>query len=158
MEQHYNLQGASAYLNTIMALSVLGLVLPNFTTSMSGPRLSSVQEEFLHHHLARSLWMFLVIQTRSIADISWRAGSGTEGGEHAHHLAMRSTGFHVAMLFLYLIAVIVMAEKFAIPLDNLVERLGMPQALGGAVVASLVLAPEALAGSKPQRGINCSDR
>src|SRR3954449_387789 len=43
-EQHYNLQGASAYLNTIMALSVLGLVLPNFTTSSSGPSFSSVQE------------------------------------------------------------------------------------------------------------------
>src|SRR6185503_14976522 len=42
-EQFYNLQGASAYLNTIMALSVLGLVLPNFTTSLSGPRLSTIQ-------------------------------------------------------------------------------------------------------------------
>ena len=39
------------------------------------------------------------------------------------------------MLFLYLIAVIVMAEKFAIPLDNFMERLGMPQAFGGAIVA-----------------------
>src|SRR5678815_1547610 len=46
-EQHYNLQGTSAYLNTIMALSVLALVFPDFTTSMSGPRLSSIQEEFL---------------------------------------------------------------------------------------------------------------
>ena len=73
---------------------------------------------------------------------------------------MRSTGFHIAMLFLYLIAVIVMAEKFAIPLDNSMERLGMPQAFGGAIVASLVLAPEALAAIKAamrnqlQRSVN----
>jgi Ca2+:H+ antiporter len=46
-EQDYDLQGASAYLNAIMALSVLGLVLPNFTTSMSGLRFSNVQEIFL---------------------------------------------------------------------------------------------------------------
>src|SRR5260370_6944604 len=46
-EQNYNLQGASAYLNAIMALVVLGLVLPNFTTSLSGPRFSSIQEMFL---------------------------------------------------------------------------------------------------------------
>src|SRR5689334_24916809 len=39
-EQNYNLQGTSAYLNTIMALSVLGLVLPIYTTSLSGPRFS----------------------------------------------------------------------------------------------------------------------
>ena len=30
--QVYNLQGTSAYLNTIMALAVLGLVLPNYTS------------------------------------------------------------------------------------------------------------------------------
>src|SRR5262249_45317089 len=30
-EQHYNIQGVNAYLNVIMALAVLGLVLPNFT-------------------------------------------------------------------------------------------------------------------------------
>src|SRR2546428_8088973 len=44
---NYNLQGAGAYLNAIMALAVLGLVLPNFTTSLSGPRFSSIQEIFL---------------------------------------------------------------------------------------------------------------
>ena len=47
-EQHdYNLQGTGAYLNTIMGLVVLGLVLPNFTTSLSGPRFTRVQEIFL---------------------------------------------------------------------------------------------------------------
>jgi len=42
--------------------------------------------------------------------------------------------------------VVVLAEKFGVPLDNCIERFGMPQALGGAIVASLVLAPEALSG------------
>jgi Ca2+:H+ antiporter len=37
-----------------------------------------------------------------------------------------------------------MAEKFAIPLDNSVERFGIPQAFGGALIAALVLAPEGL--------------
>src|SRR5436190_3093514 len=46
-EQTYNLQGANAYLNAIMTLSVLGLILPSFTTSVSGPNLSMVQEIFL---------------------------------------------------------------------------------------------------------------
>ena len=160
-EQNYNLQGASAYLNTIMALSVLGLVLPNFTTSMSGPRLSSVQEEFLIITSLVLYGIFLAMQTRGYRGYFTEAQGAGEVGEHAHHdVAMRSTGFHIAMLFLYLIAVIVMAEKFAIPLDNFMERLGMPQAFGGAIVASLVLAPEALAAIKAamrnqlQRSVN----
>src|SRR5438034_664196 len=62
-EQNYNLQGASAYLNTIMVLAVLGLVLPNFTTSLSGPRFSTVQEVFLATTAIGLYAIFLLIQT-----------------------------------------------------------------------------------------------
>src|SRR5205823_963753 len=62
-EQNYNLQGASAYLNTIIALAVLGLVLPNFTTSLSGPRFSTVQEIFLVITSLSLYVVFLFIQT-----------------------------------------------------------------------------------------------
>src|SRR5207237_7880684 len=62
-EQNYNLQGASAYLNTIMVLAVLGLVLPNFTTSLSGPRFSTVQEVFLATTSIGHEAIFLLIQT-----------------------------------------------------------------------------------------------
>ena len=45
-EQHYNIQGVNAYINVIMALAVLGLVFPNFTTSTTGPTFSTEQEIF----------------------------------------------------------------------------------------------------------------
>jgi Ca2+:H+ antiporter len=48
------------------------------------------------------------------------------------------------MLIIYLLAVILLAEKFAIPLDNGIEQFRMPQAFGGAIIAALVLAPEGL--------------
>src|SRR5947209_15819199 len=59
-EQHYNIQGTNAYLNMIMALTVLGLVLPNYTTSLSGPRFSAVQEVFLVGTWLRSYGIFLL--------------------------------------------------------------------------------------------------
>jgi Ca2+:H+ antiporter len=63
----------------------------------------------------------------------------------AHHsVQLRSTGFHVAMLFIYMITVILLAKKFAIPLDNSIEQFGMPQEFGGAMIAALVLSPEGL--------------
>jgi Ca2+:H+ antiporter len=159
-EQHYNLQGTSAYLNTIMALAVLGLVLPNYTTSMSGLRLSLVQEIFLVITSLVLYGIFLMTQTRRHRQYFMEAEGAEPDSDHVHDFAMRSTGFHTAMLFLYLIAVVVLAEKFAIPLDNFIERLGMPQAFGGAIVAGLVLAPEALSGIKAamrnqlQRSVN----
>ena len=83
-EQFYNLQGASAYLNTIMALSVLGLLLPNFTTSMSGPRLSSIQEEFLIVTSLALYATFLMLQTRRHQQYFTETQDENATGGHAH--------------------------------------------------------------------------
>jgi Ca2+:H+ antiporter len=149
-EQHYNLQGASAYLNTIMALSVLGLVLPNFTTSLSGPRFSSVQEVFLATTAIGLYAIFLLIQTTRHSQY-FIDSKGAEMVSHHNPGEMHSAAYHSLMLFLYLLVVVVLAEKFAIPLDNSIERFGMPQALGGAIVAAMVRAPEALSGINAAR-------
>jgi len=142
-EQNYNLQWASAYLNTIMALSVLGLVLPNFTTSMSGPRFSTVQEIFLAVTSIGLYAIFLLIQTMRHSEYFMDTRGAGHSSEHDAG-AMHSISYHAVMLILYLLVVIVLAEKFASPLDNSMELFGMPQAFGGAIVAGLVLAPEAL--------------
>jgi Ca2+:H+ antiporter len=144
-EQYYNLQGATSYLNVIMALAVLGLVLPNFTTSTSGPTFSTEQEIFLAVMSLSLYAIFLLIQTMRHRHYFMESKDVVVAANSAHHpLQIRSTAFHAAMLFLYLIAVILLAEKFAIPLDNSIERFGMPQAFGGAIIAALVLAPEGL--------------
>jgi len=124
---------------------VLGLVLPNFTTSTNGPTFSSEQGIFLAVMSVSLYGIFILIQTirhsqyfMESQDVVTRPGS-------AHHqLQLRSTPYHAVMLVIYLIAVVLMAEKFAIPLDNGVERFGIPQAFGGAIIAGLVLAPEGL--------------
>jgi Ca2+:H+ antiporter len=146
-EQHYNLQGTNAYLNTIMTLAVLGLVLPNFTTSMSGAKFSRVQEIFLAVTALCLYAIFLLIQTKRHSEyfVESQSAAPLANAGH-HHRQTRSTTYHGVMLVLYLVAVVVLAEKFAIPLDNAIERFGMPQAFAGAIVAGLVLAPEALSG------------
>src|SRR5713101_9497733 len=62
-EQYYNLQGVNSYLNVIMTLAVLGLVLPNFTTSTSSPTFSTEQEIFLIVMSLLLYGIFLLIQT-----------------------------------------------------------------------------------------------
>ena len=157
-EQNYNLQGEGAYLNTIMVLVVLGLVLPNFTTSLVGPRFTAVQEIFLVMVTVLLYGIFLFIQTGRHR--GYFKDAETDTGDDHVPAGLRSAGFHALMLFLYLIVVIVLAEKFAIPLDNCIERFGFPQAFGGAVIAALVLTPEALAAIKAamrnrlQRSVN----
>jgi len=62
-EQYYNLQGVNSYLNVIMTLAVVGLVVPNFTTSTSGPTFSTEQEVFLIVMSLLLYAIFLLIQT-----------------------------------------------------------------------------------------------
>ncbi len=159
-EQHYNIQGVNAYLNVIMALAVLGLVLPNFTTSTSGPTFSTEQGIFFASVSLLLYAVFLLIQT--LRHRGYFLDVKETATKHSpHHLArVRSTGFHALMLLLYLAAVIFLAEKFAVPLDNSIEQFHMPQAFGGAVIAALVLSPEGLGGitaslhNQLQRSIN----
>ena len=142
-EQYYNLEGVNSYLNVIMTLAVLGLVLPNFTTTTGGPTFSTGQQIFL---VVVSLFLyaiFLLIQTmrhRGYFMESERAVVAPDSVDHPLHA--QSTAFHAPMLVLYLIVVILLAEKFAVPLDNSIEKFGMPQEFGGAIIAALVLAPE----------------
>jgi Ca2+:H+ antiporter len=144
-EQYYNLEGVNSYLNVIMTLAVLGLVLPNFTTTTVGPTFSTEQQIFL---VVVSLFLyaiFLLIQTirhRGYFMESERAIVAADSVDHPLHV--QSTAFHAPMLVLYLIVVILLAEKFAIPLDNSIEKFGMPQEFGGAIIAALVLTPEGI--------------
>src|SRR6476659_9506168 len=147
-------------LNGLMALAVLGLVLPNFTTSTTGPTFSTEQEIFFVTMSLLLYGTFLLIETLRHRGYFVEAKE-TAAKHSTHHLPrVRSTRFHAFMLILYLGVVIFLAEKFAVPLDNSIEQFHMPQAFGGAVIAALVLSPEGLGGitaslhNQLQRSIN----
>src|SRR5216683_3151612 len=61
-EQTYNLQGASAFLAVTIPLAVLGLILPDFTSS-PGATLSRLHEIFLMVMSVALFGVFLAIQT-----------------------------------------------------------------------------------------------
>jgi Ca2+:H+ antiporter len=144
-EQYYNLQGVNSYLNVIMTLAVLGLVLPSFTTTTGGPTFSTGQQIFLILVTLILYAIFLAIQTmrhRGYFMESEQAMVAAGPGHHSLHI--QSTAFHAPMLMFYLIVVILLAEKFAIPLDNSMEKFALPQEFGGAMIAALVLTPEGI--------------
>src|SRR5216110_880629 len=114
-EQYYNLLGVNSYLNVIMTLAVLGLVFPNFTTSKSGPNFSTEQEVFLIVVSLLLYAIFLLIETVRHRRYFMESEDVVIPTTSAHHpLQVRSTAFHAAMLLLYLVAVILLSEKFAI--------------------------------------------
>jgi Ca2+:H+ antiporter len=142
-EQYYNLQGANAYLGVIIPLTVLSLILPNYTLTTPGPTLSFVQETFLAIMAVSLYGAFLAIQT------SRHRGYFTLGDEAASHTsspdaAFQSLAYHAVLLAVYMVPVVFLAEQLAQPVHYLIQTLHAPVSLGGLVIALLVATPEAI--------------
>jgi Ca2+:H+ antiporter len=140
-EQHYNLQGANAYLGAIIPLVVLSLVLPTFTRS-EGATLSFVQGAFLTVMSLGLYAAFLAIQTgRHRGYFVHDAEAEPPRPERGRR---RTVTQHVLLLLAYMMTVVMLAEQMAPPMDQLVDRFHVPAAVGGLVMALLVATPEAL--------------
>jgi Ca2+:H+ antiporter len=141
-EQHYNLQGANAYLGVIIPLAVMSLILPDFTQTTAGPTLSFMQQMFLVLMAVGLYCAFLAMQTgrhRSFFTLD------DEAGNHgAANTASRPLAAHAILLLAYIVPVVLLAEQLAHPVDYLIETLHVPVALGGVVIAVLVATPEAI--------------
>ncbi|MEJ0048518.1 MAG: hypothetical protein WDN04_22205 [Rhodospirillales bacterium] len=127
-EQHYNLQGANAYIGVILPLVVLTLVLPNFTQTTPGPTLSVLQQTFLVVVAIGLYATFLFMQTGR------HRGYFSVDGEAGHDAAVPGQPQilpHTVLLVAYMVPVVVLAEEFARPVDYLTETLGAPAPLAG---------------------------
>lgn len=148
-EQQYNLQGANAYLSVIIPLSVLSLLMPSYTISTKGPTLSWFQEAFLALTTAGLYVIFLTIQTnrhRGYFSLGERKDSNPAPETGRHRL-----GTEVFLLVVYMVPVVFLAKQLAAPIDNLIEVLHAPAALGGIIIAVLVVTPETISAVRAAR-------
>jgi len=161
-EQTYNLYGANAFLAVILPLSVLGLVLPSFTVSSPGPTLSPLQSGFLIIMSVGLYSVFLAIQTLLHRDYFVSPGTASSAPASPDAPEAHSAGHHSLLLIAYVLPVVFLAKQIAVPIDYGISVLGAPTALGGLLVAVLILSPESLAAvraalaNRLQRSINLS--
>lgn len=159
-EQPFNLQSSISFLVLIIPLTVLGLILPNHTHSTYGPTLSTFQMVFLSIMSIGIYAVFLLVQNHLHRDffIMEEAAGGSE--ETHHEDPPTSTVYHALMLGVYGVPLVVLAKQMSLPLDAMVERLGAPAALGGFLMACLVLTPESVSAirasldNRLQRSVN----
>jgi Ca2+:H+ antiporter len=142
-EQHYNLQGAKTFLAVLVPLSVLTLVLPDFTTSTTRPDFTPAQAVFFASVTVVLYGVFLLIQTDRHRNQFLQPGDPDEPSHQNGH-ELHSVPYHTALLLLTMLPVVLLSKKLATFVDFGTETLQAPAALGGVVVAVLVLAPEGL--------------
>jgi Ca2+:H+ antiporter len=170
-EQQYNLQGAVAFLAVISCLAVISLVLPTFTISTPDHSMTVLQSVVFGTLTALLYGGFLVIQTMRHSAFfmetktapAARGGAKVEHAEsHAGHGATYSIPVHTILLVLTLLPVVLLSKPLANVIDYGIEELRAPTALGGILIAILVLSPEGLSSlqaarrNQLQRSVNLS--
>jgi len=181
--QGYNLKGASAYLAVIIPLTLIPLVLPNFTTSTPDGTLTAFQSIAFSLFTILLYGAFLILQTGRHSGFFQepaRESSMPYGAAYApsarsrpevdqqleledeplHKPSEGSNLFHVGLLIANILPIVILAKSLATVLDFGIVRLGAPVALGGILIAMVVFTPECIAALRAinanqlQRAIN----
>jgi len=165
-EQEYNLQGAAAFLALIVPLSVIALVLPNFTRSTEDPSLTGVQTVFFALFTILLYGVFLAVQTvshRSFFVDPQLDAAATEPFQDARDYrkpSLQKVGTHTLLLIVTVLPIVLLAKQLAKLVDHGLAALGVPAALGGVLIALIVFTPEGVSalraalGNQLQRAVN----
>jgi Ca2+:H+ antiporter len=136
-EQVFTHRGVSASLATLTALSVLTLILPNFTTSAPGGAYSTSQLAFVGFVSLVLYGAFVFIQTIKHRDYFLDEIHEKIVAESAALSAGQQPVAHV--------------ERAPLGLTSFVRAIGAPAAAVGVFIAALVLLPESIAAFRAAR-------
>lgn len=144
-----NQSGSSAYINLITTISVLALVLPNFSQDSLEANFSlpinwlltfvsiSLYGIFLRGQVGRYRNLFIESpQQQASGTLSEASGPADE-----HQSSILRSGVLMAAGLLVLVLI---AESMGSLIETGINDLGLPSSLGGLLVGLLVVAPEAL--------------
>jgi Ca2+:H+ antiporter len=149
-EQGFQVEGASAALAVLAALTVLTLIIPNVTTTTPGPDFSTSQLVFAGVASLVLYGSFVFVQTVRHRDYFLPIDTGSTE-EHAPPPSTRRALFSLGLLIVSLVAVVGLAKTLTPALEAGVAWLNAPKAVVGIVIAALVLLPEGMAAVKAAR-------
>lgn len=148
-EQFFAKSSATTSLVSLVAILVLTLILPNYTTTKSGPFYSNAQLIFVSVACLVIYASFLMVQT-----VRHRNYFITQHDDEDHGAKPPSnleTFFSLGFLILCLAVVVFMAKALSPAIEDMVQSLGAPQALVGVIIAAVVLLPEGIAAIRAAR-------
>ena len=178
-EQSFGVAGVSSTLIVLISISVLTLILPNYTLTTPGPAYSESQLVFVAIVTLLLYGTFIFVQNfkhktdflddgggePEVGRGEGGAGSPTdvqvsgeedhaaagEEDDHATHPTNAQAVGSLVLLLVCLCAVVLIAKKLSPSLESGVSAMGAPKSLVGVIIALIVLLPEGLAAFKAAR-------
>jgi Ca2+:H+ antiporter len=152
-QQGFQVPGATAFLTVLITVATLTLVLPVYTSSAAGPVFTAGQLVLVSSVSLAAYGVFLFVQTVRHRDYFLPKVGADDETSHALPPSNRLTALSALLLLVGLAAVVLLAKTLSYPIEEGARSLGVaqPDALVGAIVASLVLLPEAAAAVQAAR-------
>ncbi|WP_212002038.1 calcium:proton antiporter [Chitinophaga sp. HK235] len=147
-EQVFIKQGTNAALSTLTAISILTLVLPNYTTTTPGPVYSSSQLLFVAIISLVLYGGFVSVQTGRHRDYFLPED---EQESHSAPPDNLTTAISMGFLLISLALVVLLSKKLSPVIETMVVNLGAPKSLVGIIIAAVILLPEGLAAIRAAR-------
>jgi Ca2+:H+ antiporter len=148
-EQGFQVQGASAALAVLAPLTILTMILPNYTVGTPGPAFSTSQLVFAAIVSLVLYGSFVFVQTLRHRDYFLPLGGGEE--EHASAPSTKVALTSLGLLVVSLVAIVGLAKALTPAVETIIKSLGAPKAVVGIAIAMLVLMPESLAALRAAR-------
>ncbi|WJF92150.1 ionic transporter y4hA [Paraburkholderia bonniea] len=149
LEQGFQIRGANAALAVLASLSVLTLVMPNYTTTHAGPVLSSSQLAFAGISSLVLYCVFVFVQTVRHRDYFLAAVADED--VHAEPPSVTVALVSGVLLVICLVAVVLLAKLLSPAVEAAMRDAGAPASAVGIVIAALVLLPEGVAAVRAAR-------
>ncbi len=150
-EQIFAKQGVSAALVTLTSIAVLTLMLPNYTTSISGPKYNNSQLLFVAIISLVLYGTFVMVQAVRHRDYFLPPNADESKDVHAEPPTAKVTMISALLLLVCLGAVVLLAKTLAPTIEKGVVEIGAPKSLVGIIVALVILLPEGMAAFKAAR-------
>ncbi len=145
-EQVFESKSVTIALVSLVSILVLTLVLPNFTTSIAGPRYSTPQLIAVGLSCLLIYVSFLFTQT-----VRLRKYFITETTGNEKVVSKTEAVISLLLLLLCLGVVILLAKQLSPVIEAGIAHAGLPSALVGVAIAAVILLPEGIAAIRAAR-------
>ena len=149
-EQGFQVQGASAALAVLVALTSLTLIFPNYVARELGPLYSTPQLVFAGLVSLVLYGSFVFIQTVRHRD-DFLAVQDVDQEAHAPLPAKSTAVLSAGLLLVSLVAIVGLSKVLTPAVEFGIAYAGLPKAVVGIIIALLVLLPEGLAAVRAAR-------
>jgi Ca2+:H+ antiporter len=150
-EQVFGRHGVSSALVTLMAITVLTLILPNYTTSVPGPYYNTSQLIFVAVISLVLYGTFVLVQAVRHRDYFLPPIGEKDEESHAEPPTKRVALLSTFFLLLCLGVVVLLAKALSPTIEKGVMNIGAPKSLVGIIVAFVILLPEGFAALRAAR-------